>query len=170
MQVEARSSDSSGCRLLTSLSWDNGTTYTSEVTIDLPNVDTVFTLGGVNDDWGRVWSPVEFENASFVVKVRNDDPGGSCTDGSTTFLDHIQVRVTYRTMASGTTNPTLQPGACNKADFNFVIDMSGSIGPQGTVAQNEETVPDPQAAVPSNLPDLQAGITGFVNRLPERRW
>ena len=49
---------------------------------------------------------------------------------------------------TGTANGPLSDAVCDKADFNFVIDMSGSIGVQGSA--------------PSNLPDLQAGISAFV--------
>ena len=50
----------------------------------------------------------------------------------------------------GTANPPLSSSVCNAADFNFVIDMSGSIGDQGP-------------GRPENLTALKAGINGFVD-------
>src|SRR3989304_8455161 len=52
-------------------------------------------------------------------------------------------------LTEGTDNPELSVLACDKADFNFVIDMSGPSGPQD--------------GRPSNLPALKAGIINFVN-------
>ena len=51
---------------------------------------------------------------------------------------------------AGTDNGNLYNEVCNKADFNFVIDMSGSIGAQ--------------PGRPSNLGQLQTGITDFVEQ------
>ena len=81
--------------------------------------------------------------------MRNNDPGNNCTNGATTSVDWVTVTVTYRTVKGGSANAALSKGVCNKADFNFIIDMSGSIGPQD--------------GNPSNLPQLQAGIKGFID-------
>ncbi len=67
----------------------------------------------------------------------------------TSSIDWVKVTVTYRTMDNGTANADLSKGVCNEADFNFVIDMSGSIAAQD--------------GRPSNLGDLQDGITEFVD-------
>ena len=72
--------------------------------------------------------------------------GPNCS--GTTSLDWVTASVTYRTVNQGTANPALVDDVCESADFAFAIDMSGSIGTQGST--------------PSNLPDLKAGITGFV--------
>ena len=50
---------------------------------------------------------------------------------------------------NGTSNPALSGDVCKSGNFNFVVDMSGSIGVQD--------------GRPSNLPDLKAGINGFVD-------
>ena len=52
-------------------------------------------------------------------------------------------------MDHGTKNPALSGSVCKSGDFDFVIDMSGSIGAQGNL--------------PSNLQQLKDGINGFVN-------
>ena len=107
------------------------------------------TLGSATDTWGNVWDPTQLANAEFRLELRNNDPGAACDSASTTSVSFLTVQVTYRTITDGTTNPPISTALCNTADFNFVIDMSGSIGPQGPA--------------PSNLPQLKAGITDFVN-------
>ena len=134
---------------MSALSWNNGSNFTGYKQGSLAGgVDDVLTFGAANDTWGRVWDPTELTDSTFRLQVRNEDPGSNCTSGSTTSLDWVTAQVTYRTISQGTANPVLGDAVCEAADFNFVIDMSGSIGTQGSV--------------PSNLPDLKAGITEFV--------
>ncbi len=143
VKVEAKSTDSSGCDLQVALSWNGGSNYTSFKTADLTGADAVFTLGGATDTWGHVWDPTE-TNGNFRLKARNVDPGSSCTNG-TTSVDYITVALSYTTIATpAVANPTITAGVCSQADFNFVIDQSGSIG---------ET---------TKLANLKAGINGFV--------
>src|SRR5690606_2710079 len=52
-----------------SLSWNNGSTYTSEKITTLPSVENITSHGGPTDTWGRSWSPSEFSNGNFRVKV-----------------------------------------------------------------------------------------------------
>ena len=95
------------------------------------------------------------DRRSASSEIRANDPGNSCNDSdpgdntATASLDALSVTITYETVKGGSANPALSKGVCNKADFNFIIDMSGSIGPQD--------------GRPSNLPQLQAGIKGFVD-------
>jgi hypothetical protein len=75
--------------------------------------------------------------------------GGGCDDAAVVSIDSVAVNVHYRTINDSTVaHPTLPGDLCEAADFNFIIDMSGSIGAQGSF--------------PSNLPDLKAGVIGFV--------
>ena len=88
-------------------------------------------------------------NGAFKLEIRANDPGSGCTIvADTVQVDYVAVRVSYRTINDGTANGALSGAVCDAADFNFAIDMSGSIGAQGSI--------------PSNLPDLKAGITEFV--------
>ena len=146
VKIEAKSTDSDGCDLEVALSGNDGTSYTSPKTADLTSSDTVFTLGGPADAWGRTWDPTE-TNSHFRLSIQYDDTN-SCTNGSTTSVDYISVALTYRTITLGTANPALTSEVCQAADFSFVVDMSGSIGAQGQT--------------PSNLPDLIKGIKEFV--------
>jgi uncharacterized repeat protein (TIGR01451 family) len=124
------------CDLGVSLSWDNGTSTTGRQDQSIGTSDTTVTFGGVpgasgNDasTFGRVWSPSELTNANFVAIVRSVDTGSSCSGSAVTSLKSIQVAVAYRPGTAGTANPAIVPGAiCGQADFDFVVDTSGSIG------------------------------------------
>ncbi|MCL4865035.1 MAG: VWA domain-containing protein, partial [Gemmatimonadales bacterium] len=69
--------------------------------------------------------------------------------GATTYYGSGCSVAQYIGMLNPGTANTISGNFCAVGDFNFVIDMSGSIGPQD--------------GSPSNLPAMQAGITGFVN-------
>ena len=148
VQAEAITSDP-GCQLQARVSPNNGTSYSSYLTVDLTNSLSVVTLGGSTTNWGRTWDPTEVVNGAFKLEIRANDPGSNCTIvADTVQVDYVAVRVSYRTINDGTANGALSGAVCDAADFNFAIDMSGSIGVQGST--------------PSNLPDLKAGITEFV--------
>ncbi len=148
VRVTARSTDATGCQVQVRLSPNAGSSFTTRQTADLTDADQTLTLGGASDTWGRVWDPTQLTNAQFRLELRNNN-GGGCASGATTSVDAIDVLVTYRSVPAGTANPPLSSAVCDSADFNFVIDMSGSIGPQGSA--------------PSNLPQLKSGITDFVD-------
>ena len=152
VSIKAKSSDSSGCQLDVRLSGDGGSTLRTK-TINLTGVDTTFTLGGATDTWGQVWDPTQFTTANFRAVLRALDGGSGCSDGTsnqaTTSVDAFNILVSYRTIDAGTTNAALTGTVCKSGDFDFVIDMSGSIGAQGSL--------------PSNLQQLKDGINGFVN-------
>ena len=149
--AEAKASDGNGCQVSARLS--HGSDFTGRKTRDVGGSDAILTFGSTSDDWGEVWDPTQLDD--LVVEMRAEDPGGSCNDSNpgdnaaTISLDALTVTVTYRTVGGGTANPDLSKGVCNKADFNFIIDMSGSIGPQD--------------GRPSNLGQVQDGITAFVD-------
>ncbi len=147
VKANAFSSDSSGCQLSVRLSWDGGGSFSGRIAADL-NSDpaAMLSFGSSSETWGHIWDPTELTDANFRLEVRNEVPGQACS--GTTSLDLVTASVSYRTIDAGTANPALGSNVCQTADFNFAIDMSGSIGIQGST--------------PSNLPDLKAGITGFV--------
>ena len=147
--VTAASTDTSGCQLSVRVSGDGGSSWTARKTVDLTSTLGARVFGSTSDTWGwddPDWDPPSIDDGSFRLEVRNEDPGAGCS--GTTSVDAIGVVVTYRTIDEGTANGPLSDAVCDKADFTFVIDMSGSIGVQGSN--------------PSNLPDLKAGISAFV--------
>ncbi|MFZ5916154.1 MAG: hypothetical protein ACOYZ7_04415 [Chloroflexota bacterium] len=76
------------------LSWDGGSSWTSAKT-DSQETTSEHTviLGSTSDTWGRTWSPSDFSNANFRVRILNYS---SNVWGSRDFrLDWVPVRVTY---------------------------------------------------------------------------
>ena len=150
VRAEAMSTGAS-CRLSAALSGNAGSNPTSFKNATLPTSMGVVSFGGSGDTWGRTWDPTQLTDSKFHLVLRSSDPGSNCSSSTdTTSVDWVTVTVTYRTIKSGDSNPPLAKGVCNKADFNFIIDMSGSIGVQD--------------GKPSNLPQLQAGIKDFVDQ------
>ncbi|GIW20744.1 MAG: hypothetical protein KatS3mg065_1040 [Chloroflexota bacterium] len=100
VEVEARSSDPSGCRLGVELSWNGGTnwTTTNRFVALTDSEQPPVVLGGSSDLWGRSsWATTELNNTNFRIRVQYIDPGTACTNGSTTYLDRVRVRVHYET-------------------------------------------------------------------------
>jgi fimbrial isopeptide formation D2 family protein/uncharacterized repeat protein (TIGR01451 family) len=158
VQVEASSTDTD-CQITVALSDDNGSNFgTNEPAQNLTADPSVLTFGGPTDTMGddgsdgSDWDPATLEGGSsdFRLRVRFNDPGSSCDNAATAAVDYVAVKVYYRTFDDyAVSNPGLASDICEAADFNFVIDMSGSIGAQGSR--------------PSNLPDLVSGINDFVD-------
>lgn len=105
VEVEAKSTDNTGCRLGVELTWRGANvgaaaanwTSTGDF-MPLTNSDGTLVLGSSSDGWGEgSWSASELNNANFRVRVTNQDPGSNCTNGSTTSLDRVRVRVHYST-------------------------------------------------------------------------
>ena len=153
VRVQANATDAAGCTLDVRLSGNGGTTYQTKSVPITSTSDTVYTAGSASDTWGAVWDPTQLTDDNFRVTLRAVD-GTNCDDGvptnneATFAVDYFDVTITYRTITQGTANPPLSANTCDAANFNFIIDMSGSIGQQGNI--------------PSNLPDMIAGINKFV--------
>lgn len=78
--------------LCVQLSPDAGVTWTTPKSVNLTNAPiTSYTLGAVNDTWGRTWLGSEFANALFRVRVidASDQPTKDFR------LDYVAVQVTY---------------------------------------------------------------------------
>jgi hypothetical protein len=92
------------CQLQARLSWNNGNNDTDRKTVVPPSSDSILTLGGHSDTWGRTWSSSDFTNANFVLEVRYNDPGSGCGNNDDIFLDHAQVKVYYFTVDAAAEN------------------------------------------------------------------
>lgn len=79
-----------GDGLLISLSWNNGTNFTSnKSTTWVTGADQTKTFGGATDTWGRTWAASEFADANFELR------GIMLAGGDIINVDHIQVKVYY---------------------------------------------------------------------------
>ncbi len=79
------------------LSWNGGTgtTTSSKTTGTLTTQDVIYTLGGSTDAWGRTWSPSEFNDGNFELRVL------ALPSGNTIRLDAIQVKVHHTASGGG---------------------------------------------------------------------
>ncbi|MDB9944442.1 hypothetical protein OAD26_00380 [bacterium] len=95
IKLEARGTTAAGT-IDVVLSWDGGTSVTTaQSTPTLSTTDTVYTLGGPADTWGRSWSPSEFSNANFRIRATSQ------ASGNTVQIDALQVRVYHSTTGGG---------------------------------------------------------------------
>jgi len=100
IEVKIEASQSNGARNSTidaQLSWNNGSGFSAVKTVSsLTTTDTVFTLGGGGDTWGRAWSSGEFSNANFVLRIT-----GWSDQFSEIRIDDIKVKVHHRAGGGG---------------------------------------------------------------------
>jgi hypothetical protein len=98
---------STNCRIQVTLSWNNGSSYTSggSGTKQTPALGTsdpdapYHVLGGPTDLWGRSsWSASQLSNSNFRVRVQNVKP--SCASSMVHRIDLVVLRVHYRTTSS----------------------------------------------------------------------
>jgi hypothetical protein len=86
VKLEASGSTAAGT-IEVALSWNGDSTITApKATSVLTGSDVVYTLGGPSDTWGRSWTPAEFGDANFCVRVIAQP------DGNTVRVDAIQVK------------------------------------------------------------------------------
>jgi uncharacterized repeat protein (TIGR01451 family) len=98
IQVRVRATDGSSRnrKLQLALSWDGGATFTANLNTrnfraNAPLTD--FIVGGSAVLWGRTWTPAEFSDTNFRVRVTARKPGAS---GNDIQLDCLPVTVFYR--------------------------------------------------------------------------
>ncbi|MCH7529744.1 hypothetical protein IIB50_01365, partial [Patescibacteria group bacterium] len=74
-----------------------GTSSTTPVksTGTLGTSDIVYTLGSVSDTWGRSWTPSEFSDANFRLRLIGQP------SSNTIQLDAIQVKVSHSSGGGG---------------------------------------------------------------------
>jgi hypothetical protein len=78
------------------LSYDGGTSWTTtKETPTLTTTDTVVTLGGTGDTWGRSWIPADFSNTNFRVRLIANP------SSNTVQVDALQVRIYHQTTGGG---------------------------------------------------------------------
>jgi hypothetical protein len=88
VKIEASGTANKGT-IAVALSWNGGTSITSsQSTGTLTSSDTVTTLGGSANTWGRSWAPSELSDANFKLRIT-----GTPSGGNTLQVDAIQVNV-----------------------------------------------------------------------------
>jgi len=94
VKLNARVDGTTGApKICVQLSWNGGTSWTAaQQTTTLTTTNTAYVLGGSTTTWGRTWTPANFLNANFRVRIID-----VATSTARTFsLDAISVRVTYQ--------------------------------------------------------------------------
>lgn len=77
------------------LSWDDGSTYTSQLsTGSVNNTETTLTLGGSTNLWGHTWIPSELADGTFRARIGAVCFSGSC-DAFSAQIDLLQIKVYY---------------------------------------------------------------------------
>ena len=148
--VEAKSSDSAGCRLGVQLSRDAGSSWTTEQFYNLTGADAIISNpGGATDMWGTTWDPTQLSNANFRIRVRDEDPGAACIDTATTSLDRITAVAYFHAAAAFTPVPVKDPSGTTLASQGFW----GAVFTKGGVRQNGDRY----------SPAWYSGSTGTAN-------
>ena len=103
------SGNSTGCRIRTTLSYNNGVAFTTtpvDQTISL--TETLYTLGSASSlaAWPRPGTPPQwlyssFTDANFQVRLMWNRPTTNCGASRTASVDTLEVRVTYHPMLPG---------------------------------------------------------------------
>jgi hypothetical protein len=84
------------CQLGVDLSWNAGTSWSSEKTQTLTGIEVPYVLGTASDKWGaHTWVPTDFTNANFRARVHAINPGAGCSASTIDHLDWLQVKVHY---------------------------------------------------------------------------
>jgi len=94
VRLDARADATGGSpKICVQLSWDGGTTWTTaKSTPTLSTTETTYTLGSISDTWGRTWTPGNFSNTNFRIRVI-DVASNTSRDF---FLDYVAVNITYQ--------------------------------------------------------------------------
>lgn len=167
----AASTDNNGCRLGVALSWNNGSNYTSYDYQNLSNVigpgneaAATKVFGANNDNWGRTWQAAEFNDGNFVLKIQDNDPGGSCTNDATTFVDYLGVKVFYTSPDDfadlSITKTNNVGGAITTGNsFTWTLTVTNTGNGPAVFSNNQDVIQD-------NLPDSNDTSYSPTNNIP----
>src|SRR3990167_9438048 len=97
--IEARTTNTffgGNSTMTCALSWNDGTSWTSNKTATVGQGDANYTLGGSADTWGRTWDDDEFANGTFRLRVS----ASAIPSLEILQIDYLAIKV-YYTEAAG---------------------------------------------------------------------
>jgi LPXTG-motif cell wall-anchored protein len=133
IEVSVEGKRQTGSRNFTVALWNtsnsNPDAFTSTQTATFTTSDTVITLGSPTNKWSKTWTPADFTDATFKVRIGVTSSG----PGDTSLLDAVQVKVYYSvsstTAITSSANPSIQGNP-----ITFTANVTGSgVSPTGTV-------------------------------------
>ena len=97
-------SQSGACQLGLELSWDGGTSWTTQKkSSNLSAAPATYVFGKSSDTWPssitHSWAVSDFSPANFRARVQAIDPGSGCTSTDTDHLDWLRMNVFYNRSA-----------------------------------------------------------------------
>jgi uncharacterized repeat protein (TIGR01451 family) len=114
------------------LSWNGGSNWTTPLKVDSsePTVETTVVFGGPADLWNRTWTPGEFDDGNFVVRVHCHSDEVDVRDFH---LDWVAARVTYTSAPPGPVDidkgvsPSISesPGELITYTYNITVTNTG---------------------------------------------
>ena len=121
-----------GLQANVALSYDGGSNYTSAFTTALTAAETVNTLGGPTNTWGRAWTAGNFTNNNFVVKLITT---GATGNGITISVDQVQVKVYYTPPPTTLSLPSVSGpyGGTTSMNATLTLTADGSPIPSKTI-------------------------------------
>jgi len=142
-----------GSSLSVDLSWDGGTSWSSQQS-DSNQTTTEHTviLGGAADLWGRgSWSSSDLSDANFRARI---EMGGGFL--ATFYLDWAPIKVYY----GGTASPTQTPTAANTSTPTFTSTRTSTPTPTNTPTPVPTSTNTP---TPTSTPSCASGDTGLLS-------
>ncbi|PWB73278.1 MAG: hypothetical protein C3F07_09930 [Anaerolineales bacterium] len=124
-----------GLQANVALSYNGGTNYTTAFSTALTGTESINSLGGPTNTWGRSWGPSDFTNANFIVRLTTTGTGDPI------YVDQIQVRVYY------SPPPT-------------TLTLSPVTGPYGGTASMSATLTLTAAGTPISLKNIDFYLGG----------
>jgi hypothetical protein len=94
VRLDARADATNGSpKICVQTSWNGGITWTTaKSTTNLSTTEATYIIGGTSDTWGRTWTPGNFNNANFRIRVIDV----ASNINRDFFLDYVAVNVTYQ--------------------------------------------------------------------------
>lgn len=121
---------SADCQLNADLSWNGGSSWTTEKSQTISEMLASYTFGSVSDDWsGHTWAPSEFTNANFRARIRSVDPGSGCDNASVEHVDSLRLQVSYFAPVTPQEAALAAADAAKLADTNIFTIYFGSGNP-----------------------------------------